>query len=457
METEEIIARALYSSKTFVNEIYSQSFERFIRGEYVNKTAIFLRKFLKTCRVSARDHFKSAAFYNNFMEELFRYADCNFDREYHYFSFGDDMAAYHISKIKHLIKVNPFFTSLEDLKGTAEGVMLYRWKGRRSVFSMEPHGMTSFKRGLHCNGGIYIDDPFQDPASKLDPKVIHKVNDIMKTQIVDIPIEGAFTHIAGTAQTKDDFFFDTNFLSRFETRILPAEVDPQNKIALWPEHMNWDELQARKLERGEKIYNQEYLCSPIYSESSFFTDEQLTSMMFNIPNLEWNKQHDFGDDDIIGGWDLGKHRHPAHFSIFRIHGDPETGMWEQIHQVFFDKWEYEKQLEYISECIDNFGIDKIYYDNTRGELEVVAEKNDLPNEMIGVVFSLKKKNSMAVEFDKRRTNAKIKLINDERQKRSIFAVQNDLTAIETMDGHGDAFWSISLCFNYLIDPKIGIY
>lgn len=457
MTQAEIIARAVCSSKTFVNEIFSESFENFIDGAYVNKTAIFLRQNLKTCRVSARDHFKSAGFYCHFMEELLRYADCDFDREYHYFSFGDDMARYHVSKIKNLIKNNPFYAGLIDLKSTAEGVILYRWTGRKSVFSMEPHGMTSFKRGLHCNGGIYIDDPFQDPASKLDPKVIHKVNDIMKTQIVDIPIAGAFTHIAGTAQTKDDFFFDTKFLGRFETRVLPAEVDSQNKIALWPEHMDWDELQARKMERGEKIYNQEYLCSPIYSESSFFNDEQLDSMMFNIPNLKWNEEHDFGDDDIIAGWDLGKHRHPAHFSIFRIHGDPESGMWEQIHQVFFDNWDYEKQLEYIELCIENFGIDKLFFDNTRGEMEVVEEKGDLPNEMTGVVFTLKKKNAMAVEFDKRRTSAKIKLINDDRQKRSIFSVQNDLTSIENQDGHGDAFWSISLCFNYLIEPKIGIY
>jgi hypothetical protein len=457
MDQAEIIARAVYSSKTFVNEIFSKSFENFISGSYVNKTAIFLRKYDRTCRVSARDHFKSAGFYCHFMEELLRYADCDYDREYHYFSFGDDMAAYHIGKIKNLIKNNPFYESLIDVKSTAEGVILYKWKGKRSTFSLEPHGMTSFKRGLHCNGGIYVDDPFQDPANKLDPKVIYRVNDIMKTQIMAIPTAGAFLHIAGTAQTKDDFFFDTKFLGRFETRIIPAEVDSQNKIALWPEHMNWDELKAREKELGEKIYRQEYLCSPIYSESSFFNDEQMKSMCFDIPNLSWNKEHDFGDDDIIAGWDLGKHRHPAHFSIFRIHGDPEDGMWEQVHQVFFDGWEYDKQLDYIKACIENFNIDKLFYDNTRGEMEVVAEKNELPNEMIGVVFTLKKKNAMAVEFDKRRTNGKIKLINDERQKRSMLCVQNDLTAIETQDGHGDAFWSTSLCFNYLIEPKIGIY
>lgn len=457
MNQVEIVAKAVCSSKHFVNDVFSQSFEEFISGEYVNKTAVFLRRYSKTCRVSARDHFKSTSFYNHFMEEILRFADVDYDREYHYFSFGVDMAGYHISKIKNLIKNNPFYSSLEDLKSTAEGVILYRWKNRKAVFSMEPHGMNSFKRGLHCNGGVYVDDPFQDPASKLDPKVIYRVNDIMKTQVIDIPSGGAFLHIAGTAQTKDDFFFDRDFLKRFEVRVLPAILDFKNQKVLWQEHMDFEELMARKAERGEKIFNQEYMCSPVYSENTFFSEDQVEEMSFDIENMAFNREHDFGDDDVVAGWDLGKHRHPAHFTVFDIKGDPEEGEWVQVHQVFFDGWDYVKQLEYIETCIDNFGIDKVFYDNSRGEMEVLAEKNDLPSELVGVQFTSKRKNSMATEFDKKRTNAKIKLIKDERQKRSILSVQSNLIAVETPSGHGDAFWSISLAHNYLVEPRVGIY
>lgn len=456
MTNEEIVVRSVLDFSFFINNIFSKSFENFTKGEYLNKTGVFLQDNQKTCRVSARDHFKSTSFYAHFMWELLKFAYVDFDREYHYFSFQVDMAGYHIGKIKDLIKLNPFYKSLKDLKGTAEGVMKYQWEGSKAFFTLEPHGMMSFKRGLHCNGGIYIDDPFQDPANKLDPKIIQRVNTIMKTQIMDIPIKGAFIHIAGTAQTNDDFFFDKKFLKRFEVRVLPAIQDYKNKICLWPEHMDWDELMARKDERGEKIFNQEYMCSPVYAENGFFMEDQVLEMCADIPNYPFNQPKDPKDHDIIGGWDLGKKRHPAHFCVYEIPDDPDKD-WIQIHEHFFDHVDHTEQLEYIEEAIENFQIDFVYYDNTRGELEVLEEKGDLPSELVPVVFSLKKKSALATEWEKKRTNKTIKLINDEKQRKSILAVTNDLQAIETADGHGDAFFSTCLALNYLIQPKISIY
>jgi len=443
------------SFEFFVNNIFALNFEKFTSGEYINKTARFLEGHSKTCRVSARDHFKSTSFYAHYMWELLRYAHVEFDREYHYFSFQVDMAGYHIGKLKDLIKLNPYYTTLIDKKVTAEGVLKYQWEGSPAYFTLKPHGMMSFKRGLHCNGGIYVDDPFQDPANKLDPKIIERVNTIMKTQIMDIPIKGAFVHIAGTAQTNNDFFFDKKFLKRFEVRVLPAVVDYKEKKVLWPEHMDYEELMARKEERGEKIFNQEFMCRPVYSADGFFTEDQLLEMMFDIPNYPFNKERDPKDRDIIGGWDLGKKRHPAHFAVFEVPDDPDDE-WIQIHSKFFENVDHTKQLEYIEECIENFQIDYIYYDNTRGELEVLEERGELPDELIPVVLSLKKKSALATEWEKKRTNAKIKLINDEKQRMSILAVTNDLQAIESPQGHGDAFWSTSLSLNYLIQPKISV-
>lgn len=447
---------AIPSHKCFVNNIFSQSFEKFIRGDHIDWTADFLQEYIKTCRVSAKDHFKSTSLYSRFMWEMITRSNSPVDREYHYFSYTSKLASYHLAKIKAAVKINPFFVDLIDEKNQAEGVIRYRWHGSNVAFTLEPQGLLEFKRGLHCNGGVFVDDPFQDPASKLDPKVITRINDIMKSQVMDIPNEGAFLHIVGTAQTKDDFFFDKDFLSRFQNVVLPAVKDAKNKIVLWPEWMDWDELQARRKERGDKVFNQEYLCSPVYAENTFFTEDQIIGMMFDIPNLPFNQDRDPKDSDIIAGWDLGKHRHPAHFSVFDIKGDKEDE-WVQIHQHFFDKTDYKDQLDYIKLAIEKLEIDRVYYDATRGELEVVAEKNELPNEFRPVNLGLKKKNALATEFDKKRTNAKIKLINDDRQRQSILAVMNDLKAIETFEGHGDAFFSICLALEYLTEPRIGIY
>lgn len=456
-EQIKIIQKAIPSHKYFVNNIFNQSFEKFIGGEHVDWTADFLQNNLQTSRVSARDHFKSTSLYSFFMWELLNKSDSRVDREYHYFSHTSKLAAYHISKIKSAIRINPFFVDLVDMKTQAEGVIKYRWKGSEVAFTIEPQGMLEFKRGLHCNGGVFVDDPFQDPASKLDPKIITRINDIMKTQIMAIPNETAFLHIAGTAQTKEDFFFDKDFLGRFQSATLPAIKDAKNQIVLWPEWMGWDELMARKKEIGERIFNQEYLCVPFYAANVFFTEDQILEMMFNIPNVPFNNGRDPKGNDIIAGWDLGKHRHPAHFSVFEIVGDKDEGEWIQLHQHFFDGEDYKDQLEYIELAIDKLEIDRVYYDATRGEIEVVAEKGDLPKEFMGVNLGLKKKNALATEFDKKRTNKKIKLITDERQKRSIMSVLNDLKAIETPEGHGDAFFSICLSLNYLTEPKIGVY
>lgn len=450
------IIKSIQSFDYFVNHIFCLSFESFVGGEFVSKTANFLQNHLKTCRVSAKDHFKSASLYAYVMWDLLRKADVEFDQEAHYFSYKGEMSAYHIGKIKDLIKLNPYYEDLEDLKSTAEGIVKYRWKGKKTNFTLHPQGLLGFKRGLHCNWGVFVDDPFQDPANKLDPKIIHTVNYVMKTQILDIPNDGAFLHIVGTPQTKDDFFFDKKFLGRFESRILPAIPDFNKKESLWPEHFDYEELMKRKEERGERVFNQEYLCSPVYSENSFFNDDQVIAMMFDLLNWDIKLKRDNQKEyDIIAGWDLGKHRHPAHFAVFEVHGDKDE--WIEIHQHFFDGEDYKDQLEYIDLAVENLGIDRVYYDNTRGEIEIMDELGQLGPEYVGVNLGLKKKNSLATEFDKKRTNAKIKLIADERQKRSLLAVQNDLKALETPDGHGDAFWSIALCMQYLTEPKIGIY
>jgi hypothetical protein len=53
---------------------------------------------------------------------------------------------------------------------------------------------------------------------------------------------------------------------------------------------------------------------------------------------------------------------------------------------------------------------------------------------------------MATEFEKGVNEKYIELQNDPRMIRQILAVTNDLQAIETHEGHGDAFWSNALCF-----------
>lgn len=441
--------------KEFINQIFSQSFPRFIDGEFVNELADWMNDNDWFMRVSAKDHFKSTSLYADFMQQLIKHPFEN--REYHYFSYQDQLAAYHIYKIKDLIKNNPYFQNITDCKTTAEGVIKYTWDGGKHFTTMEPHGLLAFKRGIHCHG-VYVDDPFQDPDNKLILTKVYKINHIIKTQILDMPLKGGFCKIVGTPQTNTDFFFDKEMHKKFKILIQPAEKDVKNKVALWPEHMGWDELQARKLIRGIKIYNQEYLCSPVYAENSFFTEAEIMEVV--NPELQNLSIFDIikGPEnyETIGGWDLGKKRHPAHFTVFQIKVVDGVKKAVQIHQAFFDSWDYAgnddeqfnpdkpTQISYIKQAIKNFKIDKIFADNTRGELTTLEERKELPPEISLETFTSKDKYSMATDFEKSVNQKYIELQNDGRMIRQMLVVTNDLQAVETPEGHGDSFWSIAL-------------
>ena len=439
----------------FVNHIFSLSKDvfkdqKFTGGVFIDDISNWLGKEKKTLRVSARDHFKSMSFYAHIMWKILRLYRTKKNREINYFSYGESMASYHLAKIKTAIKCNPYFDDVTDIKAQADSILSYTWNHKNKI-TVNPRGLLEFKRGIHCND-IYVDDPFQDPENKLIPTKILMINKTMKTQILDMFQDEC--HIAGTAQTNHDFFFDEDFVSRFSRRILPAIVDEKNKKVLWEEWMNWDELMAKKRERGEKVFNQEYLCSPVYSENMFVdTKERLFACvnpaLKNYSLHDWEKEIDRriqkGEEtewDKVAGWDLGKKNHPAHFSVF----EKRDGKRTQIHDKWFDRQDYTKQLQYIEEFIEAMGIYRVYFDATRGELEMLDEKGELRGEFDGVHFTFKGKHKMAGAFDRALTNHQVELLNLPRTLNQIMLVNNELQAPETPEGHGDSFWSIALSF-----------
>lgn len=96
------------------------------------------------------------------------------------------------------------------------------------------------------------------------------------------------------------------------------------------------------------------------------------------------------------------------------------------------------------EAIKSFGIDKIYYDNTRGELEGAAGSGLLTPEFIPVVLTSKYRRAIANEADKIVSNQQIEIFDDEDLLNSICGVTKDLVSIQTSQSHGDAFWALVL-------------
>lgn len=433
----------------FADEIFSYSLDimknkTWVSGSHVMDICEFLQCNSETIRVSARDHFKSFSFYAHVMWKIFRLFFVRESREIQYFSYNYSMASYHTAKIKRAIMCNPFFDEILDNKTQAESIISYKWREDGESITVTPRGLMEFKRGIHSDD-VYVDDPFQDPENKLVPTKIMKINDIMKTQILDMYQQQL--HVSGTAQTQNDFFFDQDFTHRFAVKIQPAIIDESKKRVLWKEWANYEELMKKKKERGQKIFNQEYLCSPVYSEEAYIKandyDNCVNSNLKNYKIDEWEKlkekriDTDLEDTDIYAGYDIGKKVHPSHFVIYEMIDNKLI----QRHSKWFDSVDYITQIEYIQEYIDAFGVIQCFYDSTRGELESLSEQGELPAEFEPVHFTFKKKHAMATQLDKMISGKLIEFLPEQRQRNQILIVDNDLNAPETPEGHGDSFFS----------------
>ena len=436
----------------FVNHIFSHSVKHFIKGEHVDNTARFLCSSKRTIRVSARHHFKSFSFYAYFMWKLM-FEGSNNNLESHYFSFNADLAGYHVNKIKKCIEENPYFDDIIDCKPTAETVLKYTWNNKHYI-TLTPHGLVQFKRGIHAPL-IFVDDPFQDPDNELNPLIIYKINEIFKSNIMDMPTEpGGELHVCGTPQTNEDFFFDKKVTARFRVQVLPAifkDSTTGEEKALWPEWMNLEELYRKREERTDRIFSREYMCTPVYSTKGFFKKDKLKANIINKDLTIWKPRIRYDTTShIVAGFDIGKKTHPSHLAVFELRNNKLV----MIHQKWMDGWPYSNgkefydnhpsQLEYLKMVIRNFGIRELKYDNTRGEFEAFAEQNLLPREMVPIVFTNRLKSAGATAFDKLVERKLIEIVDEDRLIGQICAVTNDLRAIQTRWGHGDSFWSIVL-------------
>ena len=111
--------------------------------------------------------------------------------------------------------------------------------------------------------------------------------------------------------------------------------------------------------------------------------------------------------------------------------------------------DYSDQIDLVRTKIKDLNIDSVYYDATRGEFDVLAEKELLPPQLIPVRFTRKSKEGMATLLDQQVTNRTIKFLDDPDQTDQILAVDSDLEAIEYTNDkgqvfHGDSFWGNAL-------------
>lgn len=423
-------------------EVHYEFIDEFIGGPYIEEVADTLHAHKWTMDISGRDHFKSMRLYARVMWAVFT---MQASAEGHYFSYNSDMAAYHLSKVKAMIAENPYFMEYTDNKPTADSIVSYTFRG--NTMSFTPQGLLAFKRGIHAEY-IFIDDPLRDPENKLKPVVIEKINRIMKQEMYSMVKRSGECRIVGTPQTWQDFFFDEDLQGKFHTQIRDAMVDDVNRVALWPEWKSFDELEEIRNSIGENDFNQEYRCQPAYAEDSFISRERLLTVVSARESLALREHKFLRNKEVVGGFDIGKKRHPSHLALFEVKRRPdkkgnEKRFYRQLFSKWMDRWEYKDQLEYLELCIDLFNIDVIRYDNTRGEFEGFAEQGSLPSQLEPINLTGKTRYGITTNFDALVTSGQIELVNDKRQTEQILAVNSDLEAMAGPEGHGDSFWSVA--------------
>lgn len=454
MRMAMIARQAQYSLKYFYNNVWAEGVklaeEKFIPGDHTDKWCDELQAHLWTSKKAPRNHLKSCTLYSFLAWLMFRR---NRSWETDYISYSQDLAGHHIKEFRKYIESNPYFEKLK-IATDAQTIFKARWEDLQYHYDVEPQGVNTAGRGRHPHG-IIVDDILKDPTQrKLNVDQIDYITRLFKEKITMMPKRGGYLHCWGTPQDTDDLFAVNKKSPKFHSTEEVALIDEEKGIVLWPQAYPLQALKDIRADIGEKAFNKELQCKPVRGEESFFHEADIDAVINKaLVGFHPDKDEDRIRDAsyVVGGMDLGKKRHPSHLVYFKV----EENKIKQIHSKFLDNKDYSYQLEYVEKCDRAFGTDALFFDNTRGEFELYIEQDKLPASMslkdketkkniCAWTLTGKSKGAIAAAFDRFVSRKRIELLQDERQKKLILSVDNDLDAPETALGHGDSFWSVGL-------------
>ena len=196
------------------------------------------------------------------------------------------------------------------------------------------------------------------------------------------------------------------------------------------------DILQNELNGSLKTFNKEYQCSPVRSEDTYFTLEEIENRESKNLKDMWNTPGKV-KGLCFAGLDIGKKRNPSHLAVYSVEGNKIT----QVHQKWMDGWQYGRQINYINKAAKRFKIVKGFYDNTRGEFEGFAEKREIERAWRPMVLTAKQKFIIAAALEKMIGDDNFHMLENDRQKEMIVCVDNNLKAPDTGQGHGDSFFS----------------
>jgi len=361
-----------------------------------------------------------------------------------YISYKEDLANIHSYHIKKAIYDNPeLFKIMQDLSPQSDMVINYR-VGKRKL-KIYTAGVMSVKRGLHTDTIVIGDDLMGDVLNPMVMTDIEKTKKIFDAEIMQIPNRGCPLFVYGTIISDDDLFFHLKDKPRFKERTLwlPAEHPDDTHEVLWEAKYPMSWLEQQKADIGWKAFSTEFLLTPLLSTEAFISRDEIVKCLDKTLKSQsiYKPYHRQFGGAVVAGFDVGKRKSPSHFAVFEADEDDNLIM---ICQEFWDGIDYDEQIKRIETAVENLDIDKLYFDNTRSELE----DRGLPvRQCVPIKFTGKGERpqmSFAVDLARKIETHSIKLIDDDRFISQITCVSNTLKAPETPKGHGDSFWSVAL-------------
>lgn len=428
----------------FVQDVFAKAYpDRSYNTWHVRKVATYMDELMKTENkmgvvVLPRYHLKSTLC--GYAFSVYRML-CTYGEGF-YCSYKEDLANYHRSQIKKHIAENPLLSPIfKDLRVRSDFEIYYKIGAGRRVH-MSADGIFSVKRGLHTDIVTIVDDILGTVENPMTPTELVKAETMFDAEVVNIPNRGCPLILFGTVMSYDDVLFHKSKNPEFSEPLwLPAEHPDNVHDVLWHDRYPMDWLQRRKGTIGWKAYATEFLLTPVMATEGFFTPDELHRVVNkNLRNHSFYDRFDKEDKHVVAGFDTGKRKNPSHMAIFV---DNEKGELIQIHSSFYDQMDYETQISYINQAIEAFQIDRLYYDNSRSELE----DRKLPRQCVPIKFTgrgERNRATYAANFSTAVENNRIQLLDDDRMISQALAITKDLKAIESPLGHADSFWSIAL-------------
>ena len=354
-----------------------------------------------------------------------------------YLSYSDGMAVTHIQEMnKHVRRNAQLMEWMRDKAPDAD--FAFRYSAHSNDVEMKHGGLFSFKRGMHVNRHMIVDDVLRDPENPLNMQQLDKIENFFFDESMYIPTKEAIVIVMGTPMLPGDLLTKLKSDERFNYLFLPA-LDPLPGHRVLMPSLFDEKWLLREQQSKPSTFQKEFLLSPALLSESYFSYEDIKNCEDeSLPSLDPYRNHTLNADYIVAGFDVGKKRHPSHLAVFAYYNSNKRVV--QIHQSFMDGWPYTKQVQFLNNVAEYFSIDKGYIDNTRAELE----ERGLKNVWRPTVFTARQKREMAQIFDTFVHSGNLKLIANERQRAQIICVDNELKAPDTPLGHGDAFFSISL-------------